>query len=238
MKDIKNYNITVFGDSIPKGIVIKDNKIVTIDNSVVNIIQNHYGIVINNNSKFGQTLAKLHQRNVFDNFLEKIKGEDNHIAVFFIGGNDSDYNWKAVAQDPTAHHEAKTPLCQFAQILSSNVAKMKTKCKHVLLVSISPLDSTRFFGNYIGGMCDKDAVFDFLHHDVYSISRHQECYNIAIMKTAQEHIVPFIDIRTEFLSRDNFADYICDDGIHPNEQGHMLMADSIIHQLDNTLLAD
>lgn len=238
MKNIKNYKITVFGDSIPKGIVIKDNRPTTIDNSVVKAIENHYGISINNISKFGQTLAKLHERNVFDTFLEKIGDEDNHIAVFFIGGNDCDYNWKAVALEPTAHHEPKTPLSQFEQMLHSNVAKMKTKCKSVVLVSIPPLNSAKFFHNYIGGMCDNSGVLHFMHGDIYGISRHQECYNIAIMKTAKALDVPFIDIRTDFLRRVDCADYICVDGIHPNEQGHALMANSIIAQLDNVLLAD
>lgn len=238
MKDIKNYNITVFGDSIPKGIVIKDNRPTIIDNSVVKIIEKHYGIGINNISKFGQTLAKLHERNVFDNFLGKIGDEDNHIAVFFIGGNDCDYNWKAVALDPTASHEAKTELSQFEEILHCCVAKMQTKCKHVVLISIPPLDSSKFFHNYIGGMCDKNAVMQFMHGDITGISRHQECYNIAIMKTAKALDVPFIDIRTDFLSRVDFADFVCDDGIHPNEQGHLMMADSIIRQLDNVLLVD
>lgn len=238
MKDIKNYNITLFGDSIPKGIVILNNNLATIDNSAVNIVERHYGIEIANVSKFGQTLTKLHERNVFDTYLAKIDQADNNIAVFFIGGNDSDYNWKNVAQSPTAPHEAKTPLSQFEKILHCNVAKLKAKCKCVVLVSIPPIDSTKFFHNYIGGMCDKTQVSLFMQGDIFGIHRHQECYNMAIMKTALAHNVPFIDIRTDLLSRVDFADYICQDGIHPNEQGHVVMANSIIRQLDSYLLAD
>jgi len=32
-----------------------------------------------------------------------------------------------------------------------------------------------------------------------------------------------VNIRNEFLRRSNYRDYLCVDGIHPNEKGHSLM---------------
>jgi len=39
--------------------------------------------------------------------------------------------------------------------------------------------------------------------------------------------VPVIDITSPFLRRKDYRDYLCSDGIHPNEEGHLLIADAI-----------
>ena len=56
-------------------------------------------------------------------------------------------------------------------------------------------------------------------------------YNIEVFKIAIENNIPVIDITTSFLEQKNYSDYLCDDGIHPNEKGHELIAEAIMQHV-------
>ena len=53
-------------------------------------------------------------------------------------------------------------------------------------------------------------------------------YNLELYRLAASSNVPVIDITTCFLSRRNYSDYLCEDGMHPNEEGHKLISDAIL----------
>ena len=38
----------------------------------------------------------------------------------------------------------------------------------------------------------------------------------------------YVYIRTAFLQRRDYRDYLCIDGIHPNDKGHILIADILL----------
>ena len=52
-------------------------------------------------------------------------------------------------------------------------------------------------------------------------------YNLAVCRLALQQQVPLIDISSAFLQAGNYQKYICEDGIHPNEQGHKLIEETI-----------
>ena len=60
------------------------------------------------------------------------------------------------------------------------------------------------------------------------ISNWHERYNLAVFSLGREMDVPVVDITTPFLLRTNYFDYICRDGIHPNEKGHEIMAERLL----------
>ncbi|OLA10604.1 MAG: hypothetical protein BHW12_01870 [Coprobacillus sp. 28_7] len=68
MGNIKDKNITIFGDSISKGVSITDGKIVKVENNAVNLLEEHYGISINNKSVFGQTLKRVYDKKLIDEY--------------------------------------------------------------------------------------------------------------------------------------------------------------------------
>ena len=60
--------------------------------------------------------------------------------------------------------------------------------------------------------------------EVDFIYKWQEMYSAAIEKLAVEEKIPIIDIRSGFLNKEDYSDYLCADGIHPNEKGHLLIS--------------
>ena len=57
------------------------------------------------------------------------------------------------------------------------------------------------------------------------IYRWHERYSIAVQSVAKKANVTLLDVRSAFLERRDYTRFLCDDGIHPNAQGHALIAD-------------
>jgi len=55
------------------------------------------------------------------------------------------------------------------------------------------------------------------------IYRFHESYSLAVTGLAHRLNCPYAPVREAFLREWNQPDYICEDGIHPNERGHRLM---------------
>lgn len=235
MLRLQDFDITVMGDSIAKGLFLEDNKIKRIEHSAVSLVQETYGVRIQNISMFGQTLQKTVAKGFFDGYIEENAHKRNKIMVIALGGNDSDYNWAEVGNDPDAAHEANTPPERFFRILNDTVQKLRANGIHTFLCALPPVHSERYFQNVIAARADKDAVLRFFTGDVTNISRHQECYNNLILRAAMLNGCPFIDYRTDFLLKNDMPAYICSDGIHPNERGHALMFSRIRRYTEHAL---
>ena len=90
--------LMIFGDSIIKG--------VTYNGQSYHLCQEHdfdalaaQGVTVENYAKMGATIdAGLKQ---LDRKLGACGGETT--VLFCFGGNDCDYDWKAIAEDPDAH---------------------------------------------------------------------------------------------------------------------------------------
>lgn len=231
MKAFEGNKITVFGDSIPRGIVLKENKLQTIQSGVVDLVAKKLNLEIQNLSRFGQTLKRLCEKNIFENYLSelsKCNGVEKNIAVIAIGGNDCDFDWQTVAETPTFPHEPHTPLAEFEELLDSTVGSLKQNNIEVILFTIPPIDSKKFFENVISKKADGKKVLEFFNGDISNISRRQESYNLAIIKCAMKNRCTLIDIRTRLLINRSFLSFMCEDGVHPNEEGHKIMSEEIL----------
>lgn len=223
--------VAVFGDSISKGIVYEDDKLKKLEDGVVQLISDEYGYTIDNYSAYGQTLRRLDEKDAVGKFLSDGRSEGVEFAVFCIGGNDADYNWKEVAASPMSEHSPNTNVNEFEEILERNVSKLSGSGINVILTTIPPVDSARYFKNVICRIADGEKVLEFLGGDVTNISRHQEVYNYVILKVAARNKCPVIDLRTGFLLDKNYLKNYCIDGIHPNGNGHKFMAEEVVCSL-------
>ena len=61
----------------------------------------------------------------------------------------------------------------------------------------------------------------------------QERYNSVIIKIAEETQTKWIDIRGAFLQQPDYTKCLCIDGIHPNKEGHKIIADKIMEFIKN-----
>ena len=233
MEISKNAKITVFGDSVPKGVVSKDSKISVLEDNVVSLIAKHYNIEIKNQSVYGQTLKRICEKGLIDNYLSQIKRRDKNIVILSIGGNDADFNWEVVDKTPEQNHQSKTTVEDFILLLSETISKLNKKKVKVVLTSIPPVNAQRYFEEVISKRANKDNILKFFNNDISNIYRYQEAMNMAITKCASKHNCKLIDFRTNFLMQRDYSDLLYEDGVHPNQEGHKFMAKIIIDQIDN-----
>ncbi|PKM63005.1 MAG: SGNH/GDSL hydrolase family protein [Firmicutes bacterium HGW-Firmicutes-21] len=215
--------VCVFGDSIAKGVIYDEEKkrYAILKDSIVNMVQERTDIEINNYACFGCTVTKGF------NLLEKVEGELKDCEYTFIefGGNDCDFKWSEVAQNPDINHDCNTPLEVFKEKYKKMIERVWAAGSRPVLITLPPIDSKRFF-NWVSKGLNKDNILKFLG-DVEHIGRWQSAFNDAVHQLSGLFGLPVLDIRSIFFKQNNFTDYLCEDGIHPNKEGHKLMYTAI-----------
>lgn len=224
-------HVVVFGDSIAKGVVTSRGKIETVEDNAVKMISDFYKLSIDNISFYGQTMKRIYKKKIVDNYLESIEHQDKIYVVFALGGNDSDYDWKKIAENPYLNHKPKTSLNEFEDLLIEMIEDLKSKGITVILTTVVPIDSQAYFDNVISKTGDPEQIMIFLHQDVENISRHQEAYSSLILKCAAKTNSIVLDVRSKMLVEGAMSQYMCKDGVHPNEKGYKYLADAIIYEI-------
>lgn len=232
---LKDYNVTIMGDSIAKGLYLENDKIKRIKNSAVKLTEQYFSIKTNNISSFGQSLKKFTQKGFIDTYIENSATQNNRIAIISLGGNDCAYDWEKVGENPYVLNQPITTPYEYGVLLNSVVKKLKNKGVLVCLTSLPPIISEKYFNEIIAKQADTKGVLKFFTGDITNISRHHECYNNIILRTALSNNCPFIDFRSDFLLKTDMPSYICSDGIHPNEKGHFLMFERIKERIENSV---
>lgn len=222
--------IRIFGDSILKGVIYNtsSNQYSVLENSPIIGLSQTYGLEIHNSSMFGSTISKGIQllRRSID------RGLCCEVALVEYGGNDCDYPWAAIAENPIGEYSPNTPLEVFASTLQEMVETLKAKKIQPILMTLPPIDSMRYLNHICRNGLNKEAILSWLQGDAQSIARFQELYSLKINAIAKKTATALVDVRSAFLQRRDYASLICDDGIHPTREGHLLIASSFAEYLE------
>ena len=226
---MKTTRIAALGDSITKGVVLNEqNRYSAADQCFLDIISNELDLRIDNYGKFGCTVG--YGNSVIERHTADIADSDYTFIEY--GGNDCDFDWMKIAQDPHGEHKARTPLEEFTEELSSLVAKIRKLGSVPVLISLPPILSDTYFSFFSRSMSDeqKNNIKEWLGGDIGIISRWHESYNRALFQVANQTRTQIIDITTPFDTfRGDLTSLYCADGIHPNARGHKLIAHTIIN---------
>lgn len=226
---MKTTRIAALGDSITKGVVLNEqNRYSAADQCFLDIISNELDLRIDNYGKFGCTVG--YGNSVIERHTADIADSDYTFIEY--GGNDCDFDWMKIAQDPHGEHKARTPLEEFTEELSSLVAKIRELGSVPVLISLPPILSDTYFSFFSRSMSDeqKNNIKEWLGGEIGIISRWHESYNRALFQVANQTRTQIIDITTPFDTfRGDLTSLYCADGIHPNARGHKLIAHSIIN---------
>ena len=220
-----SIKILVSGDSISKGVIYDEtkNKYIVLQENYVDTISTKLKGSIKNISRFGSTIT----RGI--NKLEKhICKENPDIVLIEYGGNDCAFDWDEVADNPDANHLPQTEIRIFEISLREAIESLKSIKITPVLMTLPPLNADKYFewvskNNPLAQSC----ILKWLG-SVPKIYFWQERYSSVITKVAEETHTKFIDVRSAFLKHPDFTKFICRDGMHPNREGHKVIADQII----------
>jgi len=221
-------DICVFGDSIGKGVILQP---ATSRYEIIKMnLEKLFGpndIIIKNYSMFGCTVSK--GLSVIKRHIREFVGYKSIFLEF--GGNDCDFAWNEIAENPEKEHVSKTPIATFGGLYKEAIDEIQANGGNPIILTLPPLDPIRYF-DWVSRGINGDNIMKWLG-DVDMIYRWQELYNVEVMLLATKMGVPIIDIRSAFLKCNNYRDFLCSDGIHPNNVGYELIYKTIADQYNN-----
>lgn len=154
------------------------------------------------------------------------RGLNAQYALIGYGGNDSDFDWQAISDDPTGEHKPRTELPEFRRILGETVELLRQKGVQPLLMTLPPIDAEKYLRFICRSGPDRSRILSWLG-DCQMIYRYQELYSDTVAAVAAEHAVPLIPVRRAFLWDQNYCRMISPDGIHLNMTGYRRLFDTI-----------
>ena len=217
--------LILFGDSIMKG--------VTFNGSGYHLCPDHdlpqlaaRGIEIENHTKMGATIGD--GLRAMDKYLTSCDSQTTVLLGY--GGNDCDYDWKAISADPDGEHLPHTPSERFIDGYCTAIRKARQAGARVAMTSLPPLEQSRYFSFITKGL-SAENILRWLG-DTDHLYRWQEYYNDMVTQLSRAFGCRLVDLRAEFLKSRVFPSLIGADGIHPTQAGH-----DLIHQSVQTALS-
>lgn len=212
-------NVTIFGDSILKGIVLQNGRY-TVHREWEKRFMEDHDITLVNRSRFGCTIRKA--MGLIRRDCEKPHAAGDSVLLEF-GGNDCDYDWSEIAGDPAREYDCKTPPETFRAEYRKAIRLIRESGRTPVLATLPPIHSERYLRFICRGGLSKENILTWLG-DVEAIYRWQEKYSDIVTKLSAEEGTKLIDLRGAFL-RDGRAPEVllCDDGIHPSLSGQGLI---------------
>ncbi len=225
---MERVRIAALGDSITKGVVLEEKEGYSVlEHNFMEIISESSGVEVDNYGRFGSTIGFAHHI---------VSHNEQNIAVAkytFIeyGGNDCDFYWKRIAQNPRGEHFPKTTLDEFRVSLILLIERVRALGSVPVLLSLPPISSASYFRFFSRDMDDvgRANVLNWLGGDIERISRWHESYNEVLFEVSEAMGVAICDITRPFCAYSgDWHSLLCEDGIHPNMLGHQLIASSIM----------
>lgn len=225
---MKRIKIVALGDSITKGVILNDqNSYSLVEDSFIDIIGRNNNFEIENMGKFGCTISFAHH--LIEQHPEKIAS--SRYTILEYGGNDCDFNWKRIALDPSGEHQPKTRLEEFKESFVRLIEKIRALGSKPIILSLPPIGSEEYFDFFSRKMSDEQRanILGWMGGEVEAIGRWHDSYNQVLFGIASQTSTPILDITAPFSNYSgNWHTLLCKDGIHPNSEGHKLIASSIM----------
>ncbi|HEY9053599.1 MAG TPA: SGNH/GDSL hydrolase family protein [Rectinemataceae bacterium] len=218
--------VYLFGDSVARGIILDENGNYTpTQESFALLAARKLGVDLVNKARFGCTISKG-----LEIMLRWLSCERVHVraagsealAILEFGGNDCDFLWDQVAARPEAEHLPATPLGTFSALYAQMIDTLRSNGFRPAIMSLPPLVADRYLQWITRTGLDRSAIVSWLG-DVQQIFRWHESYDQAVRKIAESKSCPLLDIRKAFLEKPDYRRFMCQDGIHPNREGHRLI---------------
>lgn len=212
--------IYIFGDSIAQGVLLNaaDQFQLSPNGCVDRLIRAGYPLI--NYGMSGYTI-----RQGYAAFQQK-RLQPGAGCVIEYGANDCKMDWDAVSDDPEHFHDGQTPMAEFQAALERFVRDARSRGLRPILATPLPLIGGRYYAWICRGR-NAEHILRYFHGDPEGISRWQGRYASAVREAARQYHCPLLDLRDWMIHEMDYPDWLCQDGVHPNEKGHGLMAERI-----------
>lgn len=212
--------VYVYGDSLMKATMPDDGFRYHFHMNELKDRYHRDDVVLTNRAKMGATVRKgcaLVEQDV-------ARGLEAQYALVAYGGNDSDFDWAAVAAAPEEEHLPHTDLANFRTILGQTVDRLLGAGVQPVLMTLPPVDAERYLSFICRNGLDRFRILRWLG-DVQRIYRYQEAYSDTVANFAAQRSVPLVEVRRPFLLDRHLPELIAADGIHLTMPGYVKLYD-------------
>jgi lysophospholipase L1-like esterase len=221
--------IVALGDSITKGVIYDGESYKILPTGFVSQCADNFQADIDNYGRMGCTVTRGTQ--IAEQHAEAIAGSDVTLVEF--GGNDSDFCWTDIASAPADAHYPMTELPTFRSIYRNLIERIRKLGSKPVLMTLPLIDDKRFYNFVTRNMGERgrNNVLSWLGGQQERIRNYHDMYSLAVYQIGYQERVPVLDITSPFLHNRDYLPYLCCDGIHPSQEGHNLIAESVTAQL-------
>lgn len=223
------FKSTVFwGDSLVRGVCYDERRgrYAISKCTAAATFSERSGIQVTNRAHMGMTAVKGEEQMLRD-LAHGIRAES---ALIAFGGNDSDFNWQAVNDDPTADHRPNTELPLFTETLRRMVKTVTAHGIRAVLCTLPPVLSERYLTFLLRRGLERERLLSFLGTPE-RITRFHEQYSRAVEGVAAECGTLLVDVRAAFFAHGDLGALYSVDGIHPSDEGQRVYAEAMLAAL-------
>ena len=228
---MKTENLTIYGDSIMKGVVLEGQRYKI--GTKIEVFADKLFSSVTNRSRFGSTIEKGICQLETDLARHTLA---EGVVLLEFGGNDCDFDWSAIAAQPDVDREPNTTIDRFAALYRRAIALVREAGSIPVLANLPPISSEKYLRWICRGGLSRDNILHWLG-DENAIYRYQERYSHLIDSVAREEQTGLVDLRGAFLKNRSITSLLCDDGIHPNQNGQRLIVSAFETYFNKPCLA-
>ena len=201
---VRVTGVIFFGDSIFAGTGASDRQL-----GCAKLVKSSLSIPVSIRSRNRDT-SDIGLRRISEDVLKH--REYSHIPILF-GNNDCWFNKEG---------ESCVPIEFFERNLRRMVQLIQDNKQTPLLCNLQPIDNAKFFRTYPEYTKYRDSIN-------LSPLLWQRCYGDRIEIICHDLGITLINIRATLEGEISLV--LSDDGIHPNDKGHMLIASTVLEQI-------
>ena len=221
----KKETVALWGDSLAKGVIWNGQRgrHAYAQETAVAVAERELDIRIINRARFGYTAPQ--GLALMEKDLDG--GMTADAAVIEFGGNDCNFNWQAISDDPEAEHQPNTLPHVFADTLRRMVTLLRERGIRPILMTLPPIDAEKYFRFLVGDKLNAANILRWLG-DKQRIYRFQEMYSLLIERVARQMQCMLVDLcQSCLLDRDMFF-MLCDDGLHLTDEGQRFIGAQVV----------
>ena len=135
------------------------------------------------------------------------------------------FNWSAIAADPSAHHEAQIDLVAYKALYINKIAQVRARGLEPVLVSLPIIDENRYFAHITSGMSmqERQNLLYWLGGKTERLRNVHALYNLILFRLAATQCVHIIDITSPMLANAHYCELLESDGVTLSEAGEALV---------------
>ena len=143
--------------------------------------------------------------------------------------NGLQYDWQAIAANPSAKHEPQMDLVAYKALYINRIAQARAQGMEPVLVSLPIIDENRYFAFITRGMSiqERKNVLYWLGGRVERLRNMHELYNLLLFRLASTQCVHIIDVTSPMLASDHYDQLLEQDGVTLSPAGQALVDDEL-----------